>query len=97
MDTAAIQRAIDAATVAGGTVVLPPGQYRTGTLWLKNNVTLRAEKGATILGSTARGDYQKIAGLPKDLARTSATPFSSVWEIAAGGILPVRGSARSAM
>ena len=78
MDTAAIQRAIDAATVAGGTVVLPPGRYLTGTLWLKNNVTVRVEKGATILGSTARGDYQKITGLPEDLARTSANLYQGL-------------------
>ena len=38
-DTAAIQRAIDAA--AGGTVVLPPGTWRSGTLRLRSGMRLR--------------------------------------------------------
>jgi len=51
-NAASIQRAIDAASAAGGGVVLfPPGEYRTGTIFLKNNVTLRLDKGATIKGT----------------------------------------------
>jgi polygalacturonase len=47
-----IQTAIDAAAAAGGGVVLfPAGEYRTTTLFLKDNVTLRLAKGATIKGS----------------------------------------------
>ena len=47
-----IQKAIDAAAAAGGGVVLfPPGEYRTTTIFLKDNVTLRLAKGATIKGS----------------------------------------------
>jgi polygalacturonase len=47
-----IQKAIDAAAAAGGGVVLfPAGEYRTTTLFLKDNVTLRLAKGATIKGS----------------------------------------------
>lgn len=47
-----IQQAIDAASAAGGGVVLfPPGTYRTATLFLKDNVTLRLDRGATILGT----------------------------------------------
>ena len=39
LDTAAIQAAIDAAANAGGgTVVLPPGTYLSGTLFLKSGV-----------------------------------------------------------
>jgi hypothetical protein len=78
MDTAALQRAIDAAAAAGGTVLLPPGRYLSGTLWLRSNVTLRLEKGATLLGSTARADYQKITGMPKDLAGTSANLYQGL-------------------
>ena len=41
-----IQKAIDAASEAGGGVVLfPPGEYRTATIFLKDNVTLRLDKG----------------------------------------------------
>ena len=47
-----IQQAIDTAAAAGGGVVLfPAGEYRTGTLFLKDNVTLRLEKDATIMGT----------------------------------------------
>ena len=57
-NTAAIQKAIDTASSAGGgTVYLPAGQYLTGTLVLKSNVTLHLENGAVILGSTELGDY----------------------------------------
>ena len=47
-----IQQAIDtAAAVGGGVVLFPAGEYRTGTLFLKDNVTLRLEKDATIMGT----------------------------------------------
>ena len=47
-----IQKAIDAAAEAGGGIVLfPPGEYRTTTIFLRDNVTLRLAKGVTIKGS----------------------------------------------
>jgi hypothetical protein len=36
LDTSAIQKAIDAAAKAHGTVVVPPGAYRTGAIFLKS-------------------------------------------------------------
>lgn len=61
MDTAAIQKAIDAASAAkGGQVVFPAGTYLSGTLRLKSGVNLHLEKGATLLGSPNRADYQKL-------------------------------------
>ncbi len=57
LETKAIQKAIDACAATGGTVVFPPGRYLTGTIYLKSNVTLRVEKGATILGSPNLEDY----------------------------------------
>lgn len=78
IDTAVLQRAIDSAAVAGGTVLFPPGKYLSGTLWLRSKVTLRLEKGATLLGSTARADYQNITGLPQDLAETSAHRYQGL-------------------
>jgi len=57
-DTQALQAAIDAAERAGGgTVYFPPGTYLSGTLFLKSNVTLHLEAGATLLGSTDIKDY----------------------------------------
>lgn len=40
LSTASIQQAVDAAAVAGGTVLVPPGTWLTGTLVLKSNVVL---------------------------------------------------------
>jgi hypothetical protein len=56
--TRPIQKAIDAASAAGGgTVVFPAGTFRSGTLYLKNNITLALEPGATLLGSPDPRDY----------------------------------------
>ena len=57
-NTIQIQRAIDAASSAGGgTVWIPAGRYLTGTLVLKDNVTLHLDNGAVLLGSTDARDY----------------------------------------
>jgi len=58
LDTAALQKAIDAcAQNGGGTVRLSPGRYLSGTLFLKTRVTLHLDAGATLLGSTGLEDY----------------------------------------
>jgi hypothetical protein len=59
--TAAIQRAIDAAHAAGGgTVVVPPGRFLTGTVELKSGVRLDLEAGAVLLASRNPADYNSI-------------------------------------
>jgi hypothetical protein len=61
LDTAAIQAAIDACTARGGGVVhLPPGDYLTGTVTLKDNVTLHVGPSARLLGSTSLADYPNL-------------------------------------
>ncbi len=61
LDTAAIQKTIDAAaTAGGGTVVFPPGTYLSGSINVKSHVKLQLEKGATLLGSPRRSDYRKL-------------------------------------
>ena len=63
LDTAAINRAIDACTAAGGGMVyLAGGAFLTGTVILKSNVTLYIEAGATLLGSTDIDDYAPQPG-----------------------------------
>ena len=58
LETAAINRAIGAcAKAGGGTVVLPPGRYLSGTLTLRSHVTLDIEAGATLLASRDPKDY----------------------------------------
>jgi hypothetical protein len=60
-DTGAIQAAIDACTkTGGGTVLLPPGDYLSGTITLKDNVTLHVGPNARLLGSTSLADYPNV-------------------------------------
>lgn len=47
-NAAAINRAIEEASVNGGTVVFPEGEYRTYTIRLKSNVNICIRRGAVI-------------------------------------------------
>ncbi len=59
--TAAIQRAIDACSAAGGGIVrFRPGRYLTGTVELRDGVTLHLDPGATLLGSADAADYRNL-------------------------------------
>jgi hypothetical protein len=58
--TASIQNAIDVAAAAGGgTVLVPPGTFVTGTIWLKSGIHLHLEDGAVLKGSADMADYTK--------------------------------------
>jgi hypothetical protein len=58
LDTRAIQAAIDACAGQGGGVVhCGPGEYVTGTLYLKDNVRLFLAAGAVLLASTDMEDF----------------------------------------
>jgi len=63
IETQAIQKAVDACSKTGGSVIFPGGKYLSGTIYFKNNVTLHLQKGAVILGSTKMTDYPE--NLPK--------------------------------
>jgi hypothetical protein len=67
LDSPAIQHAIDAASVHGGTVIVPAGSYLSGAIFVKSGVTLEIQSGATILGSQSIADYPmmptRIAGI----------------------------------
>jgi polygalacturonase len=56
-DTAAIQRAIDAAARVGGIVVFPPGEYLSGRLELRDRATIRIKRDATLIASLADEDF----------------------------------------
>lgn len=60
-DTKAVQTAIDSCTInGGGTVLIPSGKkIVTGTIYLKDFVTLHVENGAVLLGSPDISDYTK--------------------------------------
>lgn len=57
-DTAAIQKAIDtAAESGGGRVLLTPGTYLSGTVYLKSNIDFHLMPGAVLFGSPDKEDY----------------------------------------
>ncbi len=60
LNTASIQAGIDyISATGGGELVFSPGKYVTGSIYIKDGVTLRLEKGATLLGSLNPWDYVK--------------------------------------
>lgn len=67
LETAAIQKAIDAAAAVGGTVTFKPGTYLTGSIFLKSGITLDVPEGVTLIGSQKLADYpmlpSRIAGI----------------------------------
>ena len=71
VDTAAIQKAIDAAAAAaakaGGTVVFAPGVYLSGSLFLKSGTELRVDAGVEIHGVQDLAAYPmmqtRVAGI----------------------------------
>jgi polygalacturonase len=61
LNTAAIQKAIDeCASQGGGKIVFDPGQYLTGSLFLRKNVFLQLDGGVELLGSQNIKDYPEI-------------------------------------
>ncbi len=61
LNTDAIQKAIDQCNqTGGGKVIFSAGQFLSGTIALKDNVTLYLQKGAVLLGSTAIEDYKNL-------------------------------------
>jgi hypothetical protein len=57
-DTDAIAKAIEAATAAGGgTIYFPAGQFLSGPIHLKSNITLHLDAGAVLLFSQDFNDY----------------------------------------
>lgn len=62
-DTRGLQAAINACGAGGGgTVNVPAGAYVTGSLTLRDRVTLHLEAGAVLLGSEDLADYPIIRG-----------------------------------
>ncbi len=68
LNTRAIQKAIDAASEAGGGVVsFPPGTYLSGALFIKSNVELHLDEGVTVQAIQADSAFPdvwtRIAGI----------------------------------
>ncbi len=63
INTAVIQQLIDNASKGGGgKVIIPPGNFMTGTLSMKSGVELHISLGGVLLGSHSTSDYKKLAG-----------------------------------
>lgn len=63
LNTEAIQKTIDACSQkGGGKVIIPEGTWVSGTIMLKNNVTINLNEKAILLGSTNIADYQVVDG-----------------------------------
>ena len=61
LSTKAIQQAIDDCYKnGGGRVVVPTGNFKTGSIELRSNVHLFLEQGATLFGSTRLQDYRPM-------------------------------------
>ena len=60
LDTAAIQKTIDAAEQKHETVSFKPGTYLTGSLFMKSGVTLDVPEGVTLIGSENAADYPQL-------------------------------------
>lgn len=62
LSTAAIQKTIEeCASAGGGTVIIPSGEYLSATLFLRSNIHLKLETGATIYASQNISDYEDVA------------------------------------
>jgi polygalacturonase len=61
LDSRALQTVIDlCAEHGGGTVYLPAGRYLSGSLFLRDNITLQLDSGAVLLGSENPEDYPVV-------------------------------------
>jgi Glycosyl hydrolases family 28 len=86
-DTAAIQKAIDAAEAAGGGIVtVPAGRYLSGTVHLKSNVTLDLSPGAVILASPDNGDFDPYETLPFQSVSDKETTYFHYALLSAEGV-----------
>ena len=69
-DTAAIQKAVDAASKAGGgEVLLPKGVYLSGSVFLKSGVDFHLADGAVLKGSPDPADYNALDIAPQNWGR----------------------------
>lgn len=97
LNTASITKAIDACNAnGGGVVVVPFGIWLTGPLQLKSNVNLYIQKGAMLLFTADKTQYELVEGSYE--GRSSARNQSPVWAkgaeniaITGGGVIDGNG------
>lgn len=74
--TAGLQRAIDEAAKlgAGATVLVPPGTYRTGSLWMRSGVTLWLSAGAVLAASPDDTGFPRTDYAPRSTEHPATNP-----------------------
>jgi alpha-L-rhamnosidase len=60
LNTKAIQLVIDECAKKGGTVIIPKGEFLSGSIFLKPGVNLEIQEGGVLKGSTDINDYPKM-------------------------------------
>jgi len=95
LDSPAINAAVqDCHSRGGGTVVVEAGTYRTGTIHLLDNTTLKLEPGATVRGSDKLSDYTHLAH-PSEERDTALIVADNVHNVAIVGEGTIDGNSRA--
>lgn len=84
-NTLILQKAIDQCAAMKGTLVVPPGEYLTGPLFMKSNVNIVLQRGATLLGSTDLGVYHAIFAKTKGEKPPALIYGENVENVSIGG------------
>ncbi len=94
LNTSAINASIQAChSRGGGTVVFEAGTYRTGTIRLLDNITLKLEPGSIILGSSDLRDYPRMEN-PSEERDTTLLLAENVHNVAIIGQGTIDGNGR---
>jgi polygalacturonase len=108
LNTQSIQTAINTISErGGGKLHFYVGRYLTGTVWLKNNVTIVLHEGATLVGVPSPYDYfaatsgrkaiilaegQSNIGVEGDFPEKSSIPLNPVPDIIGMGVIQGQGA-----
>lgn len=80
-NTEALKKAIESCSAAGGgRVLVPEGVFLTGAIYLKSNVNLHLEKGATLLFSRDSSDYPMVFTRWEGMECMNYSPFIYAYE-----------------
>jgi Glycosyl hydrolases family 28 len=82
-DTAAIQKAIDACTGSGGSVILAGGRFVSAQLTLRGKMTFYIAKDAALLGGLEPEDYPVLMPTPPARTNAGANQRSLIYAFAA--------------
>ena len=82
VNTEVIQQVIDqCADEGGGTVVVPPGVFRSGALFFKQGVNLHIEEGGVLKGTVSTEDYPIVDTRWEGIERPWISAFINAFEL----------------